>query len=168
MVKMTAEESSFEMIPEGEIVAAKVVGIEGKTFDWGDRLNWKFEVTEKGVWEGYKINGSTSRKFTIDPSSKFYEWSVELLGRTFDVGESVETDDLIGLPWLPQKSQGLRSSGHCKGMEPTSSCTAGSQSVPWFSSVLMNEPSGSSSRCLTRKSSLSHQPKDSGGHPTQP
>ncbi len=98
MVKMTAEESSFEMIPEGEIVAAKVVGIEGKTFDWGDRLNWKFEVTEKGVWEGYKINGSTSRKFTIDPSSKFYEWSVELLGRTFDVGESVETDDLIGLP----------------------------------------------------------------------
>ncbi len=97
MVKMTAEESSFEMIPEGEIVAAKVVGIEGKSFDWGDRLNWKFEVTEKGTWEGYKINGSTSLKFTIDPPSKFYEWSVELLGRTFDVGESVETDDLIGL-----------------------------------------------------------------------
>lgn len=98
MVKMTAEESSFEMIPEGEIVAAKVVGIEGKSFDWGDRLNWKFEVTEKGTWEGYKINGSTSLKFTIDPPSKFYEWSVELLGRTFEVGESVETDDLIGLP----------------------------------------------------------------------
>ncbi len=98
MVKMTAEESSFEMIPEGEIVAAKVVGIEGKSFDWGDRLNWKFEVTEKGNWDGYKINGSTSLKFTIDPPSKFYEWSVELLGRTFEVGESVETDDLIGLP----------------------------------------------------------------------
>ncbi len=97
MVRMTAEESSFEMIPEGEIVAAKVVGIEGKSFDWGERLNWKFEVTEKGTWEGYKINGSTSLKFTIDPPSKFYEWSVELLGRTFDVGESVETDDLIGL-----------------------------------------------------------------------
>ncbi len=98
MVKMTAEESSFEMIPEGEIVAAKVVDIEGKVFDWGERLNWKFEVTEKGTWEGYKINGSTSRKFTIDPPSKFYEWSVELLGRTFEVGDSVETDDLLGLP----------------------------------------------------------------------
>lgn len=98
MVKMTAEESSFEMIPEGEIVAAKVVGIEGKSFDWGERLNWKFEVTEEGTWEGYKINGSTSLKFTIDPPSKFYEWSVELLGRTFEIGESVETDDLIGLP----------------------------------------------------------------------
>lgn len=109
MVKMTAEESSFEMIPEGEIVAAKVVEIEGKTFDWGERLNWKFEVTEKGTWEGYKINGSTSRKFTIDPPSKFYEWSVELLGRTFEVGDSVETDDLTGLPcrieieWQPDK-----------------------------------------------------------------
>ena len=98
MVKMTAEESTFEMIPEGDIVAAKVVDIEKKTFDWGDRLNWKFEVNEPGEeWHEYNINGSTSLKFTIDPPSKFYEWSVELLGRTFDVGESVETDDLIGL-----------------------------------------------------------------------
>ncbi len=98
MVRMTAEESSFEMIPEGEIVAAKVSAIEEKSFDWGERLNWQFEVTEKGTWDGYKINGSTSRKFTIDPPSKFYEWSVELLGRTFDIGEWVETEDLIGLP----------------------------------------------------------------------
>ena len=98
MVKMTAEESSFEMIPEGEIVSAKVVDIERKKFDWGERLNWKFEVTEPGNWLEYKINGSTSLKFTIDPPSKFYEWSVQLLGRTFDVGDDVETEDLIGLP----------------------------------------------------------------------
>jgi hypothetical protein len=98
MVKMTAEESSFEMIPEGDIVAAKVVSIEKKVFDWGDRLNWKFEVTESGPFEEYKINGSTSLKFTIDPPAKFYEWSVQLLARTFDIGDSVDTDDLIGLP----------------------------------------------------------------------
>lgn len=98
MPVMTAEESSFEMIPEGTIIAAKVAEIEKKTLDFGDRLNWKFEITESGPYKEYKINGSTSLKFTIDPPSKFYEWAVQLTGRTFEVGESVDTDDLIGLP----------------------------------------------------------------------
>lgn len=97
MPVLKAEESSFEMIPEGAIVAAKVHSIEMKTLDFGDRLNWKFAVTES-PWEDYKINGSTSLKFTIDPPSKFYEWSVQLLGRAFDVGDGVDTDDLIDLP----------------------------------------------------------------------
>jgi hypothetical protein len=86
------------MIPEGTIIAAKVVEIEEKNLDFGDRLNWKFEITESGPFQEYKINGSTSKKFTIDPPSKFYEWATQLLGRTFDIGESVDTDDLIGLP----------------------------------------------------------------------
>lgn len=96
MPVLEASESSFEMIPEGDIVAAKVAEIEQKTLDFGERLNWKFEVTE-AQWEGYKINGSTSMKFTIDPPSKFYEWAVQLLGRTFELGENIDTDDLIGL-----------------------------------------------------------------------
>jgi hypothetical protein len=97
MTEFIAEESSFEMIPEGEIVAAKVVSIEPKVMDFGPRLNWAFEVTES-PWEGTKILGSSSQKFTIDPPSKFYEWAVQLLGRTFDVGDGIDTDDLIGLP----------------------------------------------------------------------
>lgn len=97
MPVMKAEESSFEMIPEGTIIAAKVSEIEQTTLDFGDRLNWKFEVTEAGPFQEYKINGSTSLKFTVDPASKFYEWACQLLGRTFDVGEAVDTDDLIGL-----------------------------------------------------------------------
>lgn len=97
MPVLQAEESSFDLIPEGQIVSAKVLEIVAKTLDFGDRLNWKFEVLES-PWEGYKVNGSTSLKFTIDPPSKFYEWSVQLLGRTFDIGDSVDTDDLIDLP----------------------------------------------------------------------
>lgn len=98
MPVMQAEESSFEMIPEGTIIGAKVSEIEQKTLDFGDRLNWKFEIIESGQFEGYRINGSTSMKFTIDPPSKFYEWATQILGRTFEVGEAVDTDDLIGLP----------------------------------------------------------------------
>lgn len=98
MPVLEASESSFEMIPEGTIIAAKVSEIEQKTLDFGDRLNWKFEITEEGPFKEYKINGSTSMKFTIDPPSKFYEWTVQLLGRSFELGEVVDTDDLIGLP----------------------------------------------------------------------
>lgn len=97
MPEFTAEESSFEMIPEGEIVSAKVVEIRAEVLDFGPRLNWAFEVTES-PWEGTRILGSSSQKFTIDPPSKFYEWACQLLGRTFEVGEGIDTDDLIGLP----------------------------------------------------------------------
>lgn len=97
MPEFTAEESSFEMIPEGEIVSAKVASIEAETMDFGPRLKWAFEVTQ-APWEGIKILGGSSQKFTIDPPSKFYEWACQLLGRTFEVGDGINTDDLIGLP----------------------------------------------------------------------
>jgi hypothetical protein len=90
------------MIPEGTIVAAKVISIEENNdlqFEGrpSPRLNWAFEITES-PWGGYKILGSSSQKFTIDPPSKFYEWAVQLLGRTFEVGDGIDTEDLIGLP----------------------------------------------------------------------
>jgi hypothetical protein len=92
-----ASESDFELIPEGEIVSAKVKEIKAEILEFGPRLNWAFEVTET-PWEGVRILDSSSQKFTIDPPSKFYEWSCQLLGRTFEVGDPIDTEDLIGLP----------------------------------------------------------------------
>ena len=97
MPQYTATESDFEMIPEGEIVAAKVKEVRAEVLEFGPRLNWAFEVTQS-PWEGIRILGSSSQKFTIDPPSKFYEWACQLLGRTFEVGEGIDTDDLVGLP----------------------------------------------------------------------
>lgn len=93
----TAEENSFELIPEGTIIAGKVKEIEFKEYETYNRLNWRVEITE-GEHKGLIIFGSTSEKFNVDPPSKFYEWSCALLGRTIEVGDRVDTDDLIGLP----------------------------------------------------------------------
>ncbi len=92
-----ATESDFELIPEGTVVAAVVKEIEHKELSFGPRLNWKFDVTE-GEYKGWTVNDGTSPKFSIDPPSKMYEWAVQLLQRTFEVGDTIDTDDLIGLP----------------------------------------------------------------------
>ena len=104
MPKYTAEESQpFELIPEGTILAAKVKSIEevseygGKPLKF-PKLDWKFEVTEAGPWEDYTVRGSTSQKFTLHEKAKLTNWSATLLGRMFEVGEGLDTDDLIGLP----------------------------------------------------------------------
>lgn len=97
MPQYTATESDFEMIPEGEIVSAKVKEIKAEVLEFGPRLNWVFEVTQ-APWDGYTILGSSSQKFTIDPPSKFFVWACQLLGRTFEVGDGIDTDDLVGLP----------------------------------------------------------------------
>lgn len=97
MPKYEAKESSFELLDEGSIVAGVVAEIEFKEFDTYNRLNWRVELTE-GELKGYKIFGSTSEKFSVDPPSKFYEWACALLGRVIEVGEAIDTDDLIGLP----------------------------------------------------------------------
>lgn len=105
-----AEESTFEMIPEGTIVAAKVLSIVPVTLQFGPKLNWKFEVTEPGDWQGYKINGSTTQNFTLHEKCKLMQWASALLGRVFEVGDQLDTDDLIGLPcrilieWQPDKN----------------------------------------------------------------
>lgn len=97
MPVIEATESEFEIIAEGEIVSAKVVEIEAKELEFGVRLNWRFLVTD-GEHAGLHINDGTSPKFSIDPPSKLYEWACALLGRTFELGDKIDTDDLIGLP----------------------------------------------------------------------
>lgn len=102
MPVVEASESEFELIPEGTIVHAKVLEISDvQEYDGPrgtfEKINWKFEVTE-GEYKGFFILDGTSPKFSIDPPSKLYEWANALLGRTFDVGERLDTDDLLNLP----------------------------------------------------------------------
>ena len=103
MPVVEAIESEFEMIPEGTIVHARVSEISdvkeiqgGRTGTF-EKIDWKFEVTD-GEYKGMFVNDGTTPKFSVDPPSKLYEWATTLLGRTFDVGERLDTDDLLGLP----------------------------------------------------------------------
>ena len=101
MPVVEATESDFELIPEGTIVHARVkfiseiLTLQGPRGDF-EKLDWKFEITE-GEFKGITVNDGTSPKFSIDGPSKLYEWASILLGRTFDLGERIDTDDLVGL-----------------------------------------------------------------------
>lgn len=97
MAKVTATESDFEIIPEGSIVAARVKSIEEQVLEFGPRFNWKFEVTEAGPYQGYTVNANSSQKFVLHENCKLMNWAIALLQRTFEEGEGLDTDDLIGL-----------------------------------------------------------------------
>ena len=97
MPKYQAKESDFELIPEGSIVAAKVLSIEEETLKFGDILKWKFEVTEAGPYLGYNVHGKTSTKFVIPENCKLMQWASALLQWTFDEGDGLATDDLLCL-----------------------------------------------------------------------
>lgn len=93
---------STSLIPEGEVLAARLMNVEPNTFEWGGetvhKLRWKFVVAEEGDWQGREITGDTSTNFIAHPNCKAYNWTTAITGRTYGEGEELETDDLVGMP----------------------------------------------------------------------
>lgn len=103
MVKMKAGESKeFELIPENELVNARVADIREHNFQWEgetiEKLKWDFVVADGGEWDGKTVFGETSTTFTAHPNCKAYNWAVAITGKQYDSGEVLDTDDLIGMP----------------------------------------------------------------------
>lgn len=93
----------FTLIPEGEILAAKIVEIKEdvKPFTNDDgspvvKLAWTFQTEydnqERKVW------GETGTDFVVHPDCKVYSWTQEALGTELPKGFVLNTDHLIGLP----------------------------------------------------------------------
>lgn len=96
-----------ELIPEDTIVQARLLDITDKTINWTDKntkeaksalfLNWKWEITGAGEYQGKWVYGSCDARLSNHPSNKFRNWSESLLGRQLGVGDPFDTDELIGL-----------------------------------------------------------------------
>lgn len=88
-------------IPEGEVLDARLANVELHEFTYGgqniQKLRWKF-IVSGGEWEGKEIQGQTSTNFVAHPGCKAYNWATAISGRTFEEGEELDTDELIGLP----------------------------------------------------------------------
>jgi hypothetical protein len=102
-MKITAGESKeFDLIPENELVNVRVSDILAHNFEWeGEtihKLKWEFVISEPGQWEGKTVFGETSTTFTAHPNCKAYNWAVAITGKQYDSGETMDTDDLIGMP----------------------------------------------------------------------
>jgi hypothetical protein len=71
--------------------------VKEQSWTYGDFIKWHFRVaTPKG--EAILVSGLTSTTFTPHPKCKFFAWSSAIRGKSFQVGEVLNTNDLINKP----------------------------------------------------------------------
>jgi hypothetical protein len=100
----TTSSSGFELIPEHEVVPARLVEVTANSFklkDTGEeihKLRWVFVVTQPGPFEGKEVWGNSSQVFTAHPNCIAYNWAVAITGTEFQDGDDFDTDDIMGAP----------------------------------------------------------------------
>lgn len=103
MVRLVGQESSeeFQLIPENEVVNARLQDVELRSFRWDDedveKLKWVFVVTDPGDFQGKEIFGDTSTTFTSHPNCKAFNWATAITGIDY-TNKTLDTDDILGMP----------------------------------------------------------------------
>lgn len=60
------------------------------------KWTWEFEIID-GDYMGLHAWGDTDPRLTNHPDNKVRQWAETLRGKEFDMGEGLNTDDLLGL-----------------------------------------------------------------------
>lgn len=94
-------------IPEDVILRARLEKIDLREFEWNDKktgerkqgssLEWSFEITSEGEYNGRKVRGRTGTDMNNRDGNRLRSWAETLLGRELPVGVAVDADDLVGL-----------------------------------------------------------------------
>lgn len=104
-VEFELEESNFKgYIPDGEILPARVIGVENKKQRFQDKetgedvykVEFKFEITdEDSPFDAVKVYGRTGTRFNNHPGCKLFSWAQGILGMELVAGYRLDTDDLL-------------------------------------------------------------------------
>ena len=72
-----------------------------KTGEWSsfDKWVWDFQITS-GQYAGLHAYGETEDRLTNHPDNKVRQWAETLRDAPFEIGEGLNTDDLVGLPCI--------------------------------------------------------------------
>lgn len=115
MPTSTMREDSLYPLPENQLFPAELIAVTVRTIKFvhkkGDKVGmedsfdlwvWEFRITG-GDFEGLKAKGETESELTTltearGRSKPVRPWAETLLGRTMEVGEELNTDDLLALP----------------------------------------------------------------------
>jgi len=114
-MKSTVVEASNYPIPEDTLVGLKLESVTYIEFPFiykqgtkmgqsGTFRKWEWEfVIPEGDYAGLNVRGNTEPRITSNDQASgdlalARPWVEALLGRALDLGEEVDTDDLIGLP----------------------------------------------------------------------
>lgn len=111
MPKATMETESEYPVPAGVPLPARLDSVKVRTIEFFkkdqygnktsekdsfDKWVWEFKVTD-GEFAGMKVYGETEDRLTTRADNMVRIWSEQLLGKTIEVGEGLDTDLLIGL-----------------------------------------------------------------------
>lgn len=93
-------------LPKEVLLPAALKSVEEKTIPFfNSRTNaddsftkwtWEFEIID-GEYMGLHAWGDTDPRLTNHPDNKVRQWAETLRGREFELGEGLNTDDLLGL-----------------------------------------------------------------------
>lgn len=92
----------FSLIPDGTVADAVVTSVEVKTKpfkddDGKDIIRCEFAFTLKGgEYDGRRVWGETSTKFSSHPDCRLRNWTQEIIGQELPVGFRLNTDSLVG------------------------------------------------------------------------
>lgn len=104
-------------LPEDVLLPAKLVQVEERVYEFvykahhrrvqdnsvsvGDKgevrkWTWRFQIVD-GDYAGLNAWGETESYLSSHPDNKVRQWGEALRGSPFQVGETLQTDDLLGL-----------------------------------------------------------------------
>ena len=103
MPKTTVEEQEKWKLPKEEPLPAQLKSVTEKTITPRDTTKapftkwvWEFDITD-GEYAGLRAWGETEDRMTNHPNNRVRQWAETLLGTSFDLGDDLDTDDLLGL-----------------------------------------------------------------------
>lgn len=101
-------EDEFKL-PEDVPMPAVLSAVKEESFPYKDKKTganetftkwtWEFSISE-GEYAGLRAWGDTEPKMTNRADNKVRQWAETLRGSEFEMGEGLDTDDLIGLPCI--------------------------------------------------------------------
>lgn len=105
MPKSTLSEEAEFKLPKDEPLVCQLNKVEVKTINYKkngedrsfDRWIWEFEVID-GPYAGLRAWAETEDRLTTHPDNKVRQFAEALIGAEFEIGQDLDTDDLLGLP----------------------------------------------------------------------
>lgn len=92
-------------LPKDTLLPAVLKSVEEKVINYVNKngkddsftkWTWEFEIVD-GDYMGLHAWGDTEPRLTNHPDNKVRQWAETLRGAAFEMGEGLDTDDLLGL-----------------------------------------------------------------------
>ena len=105
MPTSTMEHEDEYKLPKDTYLPATLIAVTEKSYPYtrdGEeqvftKWVWEFSITE-GIYGGLRAWGETEPRLTNREGNKVRAWAETLLGTTFELGQGLNTDDLLMLP----------------------------------------------------------------------